>query len=185
MKCRNFRRAGLTLVEIMVVLTIVAILGAMSVAIYRAYRSDARDKEAIAGLFQLAAQARSTVFDWGVEGVLGAGVTQKCLEPNPSTPQYDPRSPTLWDTGGSDGAMAWKNLGLNLEGSHWWNYRVCFFVDDNNADNFLVSANLMIKDAERVGYISSGMEIPVIDLCVGISIPSHFPSQWTPCIPVH
>jgi len=154
----------------MIIVAIVAILATLAVAAYRGYQNAARDQEAIAGLHQLAAQATNAINDWGIQGA-GGTITPGCLPLNPNN--LAPDIAVEWEA-----MPQWNDLGLSLEGVQRWRYRICFFTAgaDNNNENFLVSANLLLRSNERVAFFGTGMDRPLFDTT---TLPFDF-TDWDP-----
>lgn len=154
---KRLRNRGFTLIELMVVVAIIAVLASLAVAGYRRYQVIGLDKEAVATLTQIGAQADGLINDWGVS--LTGGVKPGCLPVNP--PSAGVGRGQAWNFTGD-----WAKYGIQVEGPQRWSYQLCFGFTgpDGDIDAYIVSAHLNEGNGlERVAVMVSGMEKPMFE----------------------
>lgn len=160
---RGFTRIeqrGFTLIELTAVIAIISILASVAVVAYRNVRSIEYDREAVATVAEISLRATQMISDWG----LGDGdfaVQSQVLSWNPAT--LSEGTAEEMQAGG-----AWDSLGLRIDGTHHWQYQVCFgnMLQNNggaNVEGILVTARSTINGRRRVVVYGSGMESPIID----------------------
>ncbi len=150
-------KSGFTLVELMVVVAIISILAAASMAVYAKYHDNALENEASANLFALSQEANRIINDWGISGgTNGIGsIAQTCLPANPSKAQFSGAETTMWD----DSVTAWSSLDIRLDGSHHWQYVLCFYVKaPSNSEEFFAVAKR--PNTNRYGFFDSSKAKP-------------------------
>lgn len=154
----NYR--GFTMIELLVVITILSILATIAVLSYRRFGLQRYDSDAISNLTSLYEQTSKMVSDWGI----GAGIDAKCRSIGPNNAGAD---------GSSDNAAslnANNDIGLKLTaGSTHWRYKVCTgYLVGGEMEGVLVSAHRVIDGNERVLIMGSGIPSPVV-ACEGVN----------------
>lgn len=151
-------KKGFTLIELMIVVAILSILAVIAVSAYNGYQEKALEKEATAGLFSIASSAQQLIQDWGLQGA-GGSIASECYPTRPNDLSSNTAVP--W---GDDTNDKWDAAGISLTGTQRWRYRLCFYVDANNNENYFVSANLLLENGrERVATLYSGLDKPLFD----------------------